>query len=65
MHLTVSENTNPLLPFSLPFPANFDSTRAVDGLLDKWASRFPHPKLDSISVWDDIVTSRYAITITV
>ena len=38
--------------------ANFESTKAVDRLLNKWRSRFPHPKLDPINVWDDIVTSR-------
>ncbi|XP_064405997.1 DNA-dependent protein kinase catalytic subunit-like isoform X2 [Halichondria panicea] len=30
----------------------------VTGLLQKWAGRYPHPKLDPIRVWDDIVTGR-------
>ena len=40
------------------FPANFESVNPVYCLLSKWESRFPHPKLDPLSVWDDIVTSR-------
>ncbi len=30
----------------------------VTGLLRKWAGRYPHPKLDPVPVWDDIVTGR-------
>lgn len=38
--------------------ANFESVNPVHRLLSKWGSRFPHPKLDPLSVWDDIVTTR-------
>lgn len=31
---------------------------AIDKLLQKWNARFPHPKRDPVSVWDDIVTNR-------
>jgi DNA-dependent protein kinase catalytic subunit len=34
------------------------SMSAVDKLLEKWNSRFPHQKRDPISLWDDIVTNR-------
>jgi DNA-dependent protein kinase catalytic subunit len=39
-------------------PANFESVNPVYHLLSKWESRFPHPKQDPLSVWDNIVTSR-------
>ena len=42
---------------------HFELTGAVDTLLTKWQSRFPHPKLDPISVWDDIVTTRFRIVL--
>ena len=53
MHVIIHSNV-----FAYVSPANFESTKAVDRLLNKWRSRFPHPKLDPINVWDDIVTSR-------
>lgn len=34
------------------------SVAAIDKLLQKWNSRFPHPKRDPVNVWDDIVTNR-------
>ena len=27
-------------------------------LLEKWVGRYPHPKLDPVGIWDDIVTGR-------
>eukprot|EP00731_Ephydatia_muelleri_P028749 Em0020g393a len=37
---------------------NFESVGPVEQLLSRWRSTFPHPKLDPISVWDDVVTNR-------
>ena len=34
------------------------SMAAIDKLLQRWNARFPHPKRDPVSVWDDIVTNR-------
>ncbi len=31
---------------------------SVLGLVDKWKNRYPDPKMDSILVWDDIITNR-------
>ena len=46
------------LIFDLFFVENFESTGPVEQLLSRWRSTFPHPKLDPISVWDDVVTNR-------
>ncbi len=40
---------------------NFVNTSHLEGTLRAWAKRWPSAKLDSINVWDDIVTTRVVL----
>lgn len=66
---TPIQSTHPLIhhplihssshPFTHPPTlGNFESVKPVEQLLLKWQSRCPHPKKDSVNVWDDVVTGR-------
>ncbi|XP_065898419.1 DNA-dependent protein kinase catalytic subunit-like isoform X2 [Dysidea avara] len=37
---------------------NFHSTRPLYQLLEGWRQRSPHPKLDPLSIWDDVISVR-------